>query len=171
VNELTFPDVPICAPPAAERHIGAEMRMISNLIHREFNHMPHSEEDAISGTNGWILGYLAASESENRDVFQRDLEEQFQVRRATVSKIICLMEQKGLIERCPVPQDARLKKLKLTEKGRKTHSEKVAEFERIEKELTAGIPPEKLGVFFEVCDLIKQNIIANNTGNKEANEK
>jgi DNA-binding MarR family transcriptional regulator len=144
---------------AERKHIGKEMRIISNLVHRVIN-QPHgtsAEEESVSGTNCWILGYLA--QNEDRDVFQRDLEETFQVRRATVSKILGLMEQKGLIERCPVPQDARLKKIRLTEKGRRFHLEKVSEFESIESQLVKDIPEEKLKIFFEVCDMIKTNAV------------
>lgn len=158
MKDEPFDDVPVCSPPDNQKHIGAETRMISNLIHRMFNR-PHctEEEDSISGTNGWILGYLA--DNDDRDIFQRDLEEKFHVRRATVSKTIRLMEHKGLIEHCPVPQDARLKKLVITEKGRRMHEEKIAEFNRIEKFLTKDIPQEKLDTFFEVCDMIKQNVL------------
>jgi DNA-binding MarR family transcriptional regulator len=144
-------------PPLVKNHIGAETRMISNLVHRLVNYHPFGD-DAVSGTNGRILGFLAQMELSGKDVFQRDLEETFQVRRATVSKIICLMEQKGLIERRPVPQDARLKKIVLTEKGRRTHEENIAHFDRIEELLRKGIPQEKLDVFFEVCGMIKKNL-------------
>lgn len=146
------------AMPLDGRHIGAELRMISNMIYRICNKSPKSDEEtAISGGNGWILGYLAANE--HRDVFQRDIEKQFRVRRATVSKMICLMEQKGLVERQAVPKDARLKKLVITEKGRRLNAIKIAEFQRIEKNIKKDIPPDKLETFFEVCDMIKNNIL------------
>lgn len=47
--------------------------------------------------NGWVIVYLA--HNSDRDVFQRDLEERFNVRRSTVSNILSLMEKKGLIKR------------------------------------------------------------------------
>lgn len=52
------------------------------------------------------------------DVYQRDLETCFRLRRSTLSSLLNTLEKKGLIVRVPVPQDARLKKLILTEKGR-----------------------------------------------------
>ena len=48
-------------------------------------------------------------------VFQRDIEREFSITRSTVTNILQLMERKGYIERRSVPQDARLKKLVLTE--------------------------------------------------------
>lgn len=143
-------------PQDGKRHIGAEMRMISNLIRRRFNSTLNSEDEAISGSNGWILGYLV--QNDGRDVFQRDLEEEFHVRRATVSKTICLMVQKGLIERQSVPSDARLKKLVITEKGRRLNAEIIERFDAIERDVVKDIPPDKLENFFEVCDMIVKNL-------------
>jgi DNA-binding MarR family transcriptional regulator len=158
MDDKLFSDANVCPqpPPCETRHVGAQMRILSNMIHRVINHPYSGEEDSISGTNGWILGYLA--NNEDKEVFQRDLEEIFHVRRATVSKIICLMEQKGLIERQSVAYDARLKKLVLTDKGRRLHDETVAEIAEMEKCLMRNIPEDKLNTFFEVCDMIKQNI-------------
>ena len=143
-------------PQDGKRHIGAEMRMISNLIRRRFNSTLNSEDEAISGSNGWILGYLV--QNDGRDVFQRDLEEEFHVRRATVSKTICLMVQKGLIERQSVPSDARLKKLVITEKGRRLNAEIIERFDAIERDVVKDIPPDNLENFFEVCDMIVKNL-------------
>ena len=143
-------------PMPPDRHIGHETRVISNLIHRKRNNCFIHDGDVISGTNGWILSYLISRDGE--DIFQRDLEEQFQVRRATVSKIINLMVNKGLIERAPVPQDARLKKLVVTQKGKTLHECTLANVAAMEKMLINGIPQEKLDIFFEVCDMIKKNI-------------
>lgn len=140
----------------SNRRVGAEVKMISNMIHRTLMAGISSEEDQVTASNGWILGYLAYNE--DREVYQRELEEKFRIRRATVSKTLGLMEQKGLIERVPVAHDARLKRLLLTDKGRRYNEEMIAEFDRVESEITAGIPPEKLAVFFEVCDTLKDNL-------------
>ena len=140
----------------SNRRVGAEVKMISNMIHRTLMAGISSEEDQVTASNGWILGYLA--HNEEREGYQRELEEKFRIRRATVSKTLGLMEQKGLIERVPVAHDARLKRLLLTDKGRRYNKEMIAEFDRIEGEITAGIPPEKLEAFYEVCDMLKNNL-------------
>ena len=65
--------------------------------------------------HGWIIEYLYRHRDEQ--VFQRDIEREFSITRSTVTNILQLMERKGYIERQSVPQDARLKRLVLTEKG------------------------------------------------------
>lgn len=86
---------------------------LHNLSHLLKRRMEHSLtcchiDDTVSRNNGWILGYLAHHPDQN--VFQKDIENAFCVRRSTVSKVIRLMETKGLIRRESVPNDARLKK-------------------------------------------------------------
>lgn len=138
------------------RHVGAETRKISNMIHRIVTKSHASDEDQVTATKGWILGYLALNEE--RDVYQRELEERFCLRRASVSKVMQLMEQKGFITRQSDEHDARLKKIKLTDKGRRQHLEALAEFDRIERRVTEGISQDKLDIFFEVCELMKKNL-------------
>ena len=64
---------------------------------------------------GWIIGYLY--QNRDKEVFQRDIQEQFSIRRSTVTGILQLMEKNGLITRSSVERDARLKKLELTPPG------------------------------------------------------
>lgn len=73
------------------------------------------DSGAISGRNFWILRYLEDHRGEN--VYQKDLENVFKVRRSTVSKTVELMEQKQLVVRESVNGDARKKKLCLTPKA------------------------------------------------------
>ena len=81
-----------------KKSIGFEIRILSNLIRRHINNSAsHTETESVTGMNGWVIVYLA--HNSDRDVFQRDLEERFNVRRSTVSNILSLMEKKGLIKR------------------------------------------------------------------------
>ena len=48
--------------------------------------------------------------SQQGDVYQKDIESFFKLRRSTVSSQLDTLEKKGLIQRVPVSHDARLKK-------------------------------------------------------------
>ena len=101
----------------AERQIGYEVRTLNQVIGRLVNSY-QSKVDEKAGINrmqGWIIGYLYRHSEEA--VFQKDLEAEFQMARSTASGILQAMEKKGLITREPIPRDARLKRLVLTEKG------------------------------------------------------
>ena len=90
--------------------IGFQVRTLSNLIKRLVDQTAfQGRERPATGMHGWVIGYLY--ENRNRDVFQRDLQEQFSIRRSTVTGILQLMEKNGLITRQSVDEDARLKKI------------------------------------------------------------
>ena len=100
--------------------IPAQIRRVDNLIFRKINQFARENGvEQATPMHGWIIGYLYR----HRDtpVFQRDIEREFSITRSTVTNILQLMERKGYIERRSVPQDARLKQLVLTEKGRQFH--------------------------------------------------
>lgn len=50
-------------------------------------------------------------------MFQRELEEEFKIRKSSVTSVIQILEKKGLVRRTGVPSDARQKELVLTEQG------------------------------------------------------
>ena len=55
---------------------------------------------------------------EEGDLFQKDIESAFQMRRSTATGILQLMEQHGILRREPVAHDGRLKRLVLTDRAR-----------------------------------------------------
>lgn len=134
--------------------IGRYVKMISNMIHR--NLVLESEEEKLTATYGWILGFLEHHADE--EICQRDLEEKFCLRRATISKTLMAMEQKGLVDRVSVPHDARLKRIVITEKGVRLNRQIIDQLEDIELRMAEGVPPEKLEIFFEVAEQIKHNL-------------
>lgn len=98
-------------------YINTELRIISRNINNYFiNYGNRKKVDKMTGSGGWIISYIA--ENYNRDVFQRDLEKEFDITRSTASKNVDLLVENGFIEREPVDYDARLKKLVLTEKAK-----------------------------------------------------
>ena len=126
--------------------IGFDIRTLSILIKRYMeNSATKQYVDNLTGMHGWVIGYLY--ENRNRDVYQRDLETQFSIRRSTATGILQLMEKNELIVREPVEADARLKKLVLTPKALDIHKMVEADRERTEKELTKGIDKEALDTF------------------------
>lgn len=140
-----------------ERAVGFEIKTLSNLIKRHFEQLSSRKEiDDLTGTNGWVIGYIARNM--DKDVFQRDLEAEFSIRRSTASKILQLMERKGFIKREAVPYDARLKKLVLTEKALEIHVKSTKDIEEFEKKITTGLTEEEIDTFLAIADKIKKNL-------------
>ena len=123
-----------------EHAVGLEILRISTLMRRYADNSAELRQSYnITGSNGWILAFLY--EHEGEDVYQKDLEEAFSVTRSTVSKVVKLMESKGLIRRESVFHDARLKKLILTDKGREVHQLAAKGNEQLEIRLEKGFSP------------------------------
>lgn len=112
--------------------------------------------DSVTGTHGWIIAYLSCNTE--KDIFQKDIEKAFDVTRSTASKVIDLMEQKGLVERQKVSHDARLKKLVLTSKAEQLSS--LFEKDRfiLEETLTKGFTEEEKHTLNEYIQRMKTNL-------------
>ncbi len=140
------------------RSIGFELKTLTNLMKRNLEEC-FSEEDGQDGTTGmqgYIIGYISGNE--HREVFQRDLEKDFNIRRATVTGVLKLMERNGLIVREPVPYDARLKRIALTQKARDIHEKNVQRFIDFEKKLRQGLSDEEIETFYAFAEKLKKNL-------------
>lgn len=137
--------------------IGKELRSLNNVIKRYVKNMTNYQyAKNISGANGWIITYLA--ENQNREIFQKDLEKQFSVTRSTASKVIKGMEEKDLIIREGVPEDARLKRLRLTEKALEMHNAIHRDLTKMESRLTEGFSPQELETLLDYIQRMKKNL-------------
>ena len=138
--------------------IGFQLHYLSNFLKRRMEHSAVSlhMDDNVTRNNGWILNYLA--HHSERDIYQKDIENDFGIRRSTVSKVIRLMEEKGLICREAVPNDARLKKLTLTPEGKKLQAAIEKEQQKTEQLLRQAVSEEELKIFFEVMEKFKKSI-------------
>lgn len=148
-----------CSPEkhGASNHVGVEVRKLSHLIKRcAMNSEAHQKADKLTGVHGWIIGYLY--ENRDRDIFQRDLEENFNIRRSSVSNVLSLMEQNGLIVRRPVEHDARLKKVVLTDRAIELHNMIDKDISELEAAIVEDIPKDDLDIFFKTVGKMINNL-------------
>ena len=152
-----------------ESTVGFQVRTLSNMIRRTMDEYSSKKyADELTGVHGWVLGYMYSREQENKAVYQRDMERDFGVRRSTVTKLVQLMEKNGLIERVGVKDDARLKQLKLTPRGRELHLCVINDIEDMERSMCRGIPPEDMQTFFSVITAIRENLRSVGAAEEEA---
>jgi DNA-binding MarR family transcriptional regulator len=134
-----------------------ELKSLVNSICRKMAQQPFRKgKDTYTTMQIWIIHYLY--DNQDKDVFQRDLENDFNVRRSTVSGILQNLEKKGLIQRQSVAQDARLKKITLTEKANDIYNEMLIDIISMEQLMTENITDEEWTVFYQVLEKIKQNL-------------
>lgn len=137
--------------------LGSEIHGLSNLLRRRAESTkPMKYVARITGANGWIIGHLALNR--DRDIFQRDIEKRFSITRSTASKVLSLMEQKGLIVRQSVDYDQRLKKIVLTDKALALHEAIIRELDNMEAELLRGFTDEEIEQLYNYIARLKNNL-------------
>ena len=108
-----------------------------------------------------IIGYLY--ENRGKEVFQRDIQAQFSIRRSTVTGILQLMEKNGLITRSSVERDARLKKLELTPRAVQLHERIGRSVRQVEDRLNQSLTPQEKQEFLRLCGKIRASLKALST--------
>ena len=109
-----------------------------------------------SPLQGKILKYIV--ENEGKEIYQKNLEEKFNVSKATISEVLQTMENNKLIERIQNSQDARLKQIILTETSRKRFNEMEKSFRILNQELEKGLSEEEKQQFIVTLNKMKNNI-------------
>ena len=139
------------------KRLSFELHRSSRLVKRYMdNDASKRYVEKMTGTHGWAIGFFY--HNRDRDVFQKDFEQEFNIRRSTASNILSLIEKNGLIKRESVPYDARLKKITLTQKALDVQSVVDKAFENLENTMRDGISEEELEIFFRVIDKINNNL-------------
>ncbi len=133
-----------------------ELMTLAHMMLRKFSKKVeklYGEE--ISGMAARIILHIS-SKKEN-DVFQRDLEEHFNVRPSTMSANLNQLEKKGFIKRQAMEHDARLKKIILTEKS--MHIQEIAEQMRLEmlKQTESVLSPEEIQQMHRFIQKLKKS--------------
>lgn len=103
-----------------------------------------------------IIGYLI--QNETQDIYQKDLEAIFQLRRSTISGVLQTLEKKNLIKRTDIPNDARMKKIILTNEAKDLYKSATRYLEKLEKKVITGIEKDELEIFYKVLDKMQHNL-------------
>ncbi len=140
-----------------EKNIGFNVRRLSNYIKRDIEkNSACGKIDLPKGVNGWAIGYFY--DNRDKEIFQRDFENRFSIRRSTASNILKTMEQNGFIERVSVESDARLKKIILTEKAVKIHKEIMEDISNRESRMRKGFSDGEIESFLSMINRFIENL-------------
>ena len=147
-----------------DERLSFELHRSSRLVKRYMdNDATKLYVEKMTGTHGWAIGFFY--HNKDRDVFQKDFEQEFNIRRSTASNILALIEKNGLIKRESVPYDARLKKITLTQKAIDIQNIVDKAFENLECTMRKDISKDELEIFFKVLDKINNNLERTDTNN------
>ena len=117
------------------------------------------------GTLVRILNFVLVSYPD-RVIYQKDIEEELNMRSASVSTLLKKMEAQDFIRRERVSYDDRLKKILPTRHTVEMKEQVERHVALLEKRLTAGIGEEKLKVFFDVLERMQENMELTEKGDR-----
>ena len=141
-----------------ERQIGFQVKAINNLIRRKLDiRFAEAGLEELVGMQGPLLGYLDKNTCEG-DVFQKDIEKEFHIRRSTATVMLQNLEQKGYLVREPVESDARLKRIVLTDKAKEMNRVIREQIDAFNEELEKDITEEEKAFFLHITDKIMLNL-------------
>ena len=140
----------------SEEDIGKLINIVSHQLRRQMCFF--EDEDGLTNMQKHVLHYILL-ESLHREIYQKDLEREFQIRRSTATRTLQLLERNGFIRRESVQQDARLKKIVPTGKAQNLRERILENIARMEALLKKGISREDLAVCVKVLSQMSENLL------------
>lgn len=138
--------------------LGLDISKINHIISRKMDTSVISAiDDNLTISQAYVIDFIC-NEGKDKDVFQKDLESVFDLKRSSISLMLNNMEKSGLIERMLVKEDGRLKKIVLTEKSIKIYEKISDAIDLVENKLSENITEEEVKVFQNVLNKIRNSL-------------
>ena len=110
----------------------------------------------LTPTQMEIIEYI--KENENKEIYQKDLENVLNLRRATVSGVLQTMEKNGILERITHPSDARAKRIILNKNAERLFNVWEHKVKELESIITKNISAEDISIFSNVLNKMINNL-------------
>ena len=146
------------------QEIGKEFGKMMNLYKRKFAAIEAKElgekSDNCSFTpkQGMIIGFISRQTENGIDVYQKDIEKEFSLRRSTATGILQIMEKNDLVKREQLSSDARMKKIILTKKAIEMHKSIVQGFDFVTNTAFDGITQQEMETIYNVMQKMEKNL-------------
>lgn len=141
---------------AEQRSPSLDIHRLSKTIKRYLAKTAPEKARIATDGNAHIIMYLAGNK--NRDIFQYNIEDRFCISRSTASRVLALMEKKGLITRDSCENDARVKKIALTQSADAIVEDLERNAQRMERKLFKGFSAQEQEQFEAYLQRLRENI-------------
>ena len=138
--------------------LGLHISKINHIISRSLDSaVINTIDNNLTVSQAYVIDFISMK-GDNQEVFQKDLEKEFDLKRSSISLMLNNMEKSDLIKRVPVAEDARLKKIVLTDKSKDLYEKISRAIDSVEDRLCENITPDELKVFKRVLNKIRNNL-------------
>ena len=141
-----------------EIHMGRLIQVLSHQMKRKSCVNSMINDDGLTTMQKHVLKFLLL-ETLHKVVYQKDIEEEFQIRKSTVTGYVQLMEKNGFLTRESDKDDARKKRLVPTAKAEELRGLILEDIKRNEKMMVEGIKEEDVTICKQVLYHVLQNLI------------
>lgn len=135
--------------------VGRKIEMLSRQIRRKVDESISSRD--LTAKQAMIL-LVIYDLSKVKDVYAKDIEDAFDMRRATVTGILQLMEKNGIIVREENNVDGRLKRIRLTQKAIDLRLKMKKNIQKVESNLLSDLSKEEIETFLKIMEKMSHNL-------------
>ena len=139
------------------RLLGFELRTIHNLT-KEIVRKSHpiTDKPPLTQLQAGIMGYLFRNQE--KSICQKHIEEKFNISGATVSNTLQVMEKNGLIIRSSMDEDARLKRITMTQNALQDHMLVEEHMQMMERKMREGMSDTEQEELFRLLAVVRNNM-------------
>lgn len=137
--------------------IGLKIRILANELNRKAAEILKEDGESASSIQMQILNFIHRRNSQHVPVYQKDVEQEFDIRRSSATGVLQTMEKRAFIERKSCKEDNRYKTIILTELGQQKVKENIIKLHKFDELLVQGIPEDELTIFFKLMDKLSEN--------------
>ena len=135
--------------------LGNSVHMLSRQLKREIDFQV--AKYGITGVQAGMIQFIY-KKTKKKDIFAKDIEKNFDIRRASIAGILQNMEKNGLIKRETINKDARLRKIVLTDKALELRKKVEKNIKEVEKQATEGITKEETKNYINLTKKMSINL-------------
>lgn len=135
--------------------VGRKIEMLSRQIRRKVDESISSQD--LTAKQAMIL-LVIYDLSKVKDVYAKDIEDAFDMRRATVTGILQLMEKNGIIVREENNVDGRLKRIRLTQKAINLRLKMKKNIQKVESNLLSDLSKKEIETFLKIMEKMSHNL-------------
>ena len=138
-----------------EDSLGNYIHILSRQLKREMDFK--LTKYGITGVQSAMIGFIY-EKSKKKNVFAKDIEKNFDIRRASIAGMLQNMEKNGLIKRETVGGDARLRRIVLTQKALEIRKEVQKSIRNVEQQAVEGLTKEEVRNYVELTKKMSTNL-------------
>ena len=142
-----------------QNRAGKEMRYITSLFKKAIDNSDLFKTNPdLTNVKGWTMVFIYRMQEKGLEVYQKDIEQEFNISRSTATELLQNLEQNDFLTREVSLTDGRLKRIVLKDKAIKLQEAVIETFNQVENKLLDGFSREEQEILFNYLGRIRKNL-------------